>query len=113
MKLNEDRRAAPVHGGADLNGKTFVITGTLSRYGRDVQFGGLILTAGKALGAVVPGFSLGTPSLPAAFQRFGMPGAAPAAAMAGRAAPVALPALPPGGQANYPRPATVDSDVGL
>jgi hypothetical protein len=87
-------------------------------WGRDIRFGGLLLTAGKALGTVIPGFSLGTPTLPAAFGRFGLPGAtpagpavAPAAAAAAGAVPVA--ALPPGGQANYPRPATVDSDVGL
>lgn len=85
------------------------------RYGDDVKTGGLILTVGKGLGVVIPGFSLGQPSLPAALNRFGLPGGAPAAvampAGVGAVAPMA--ALPPGGQSNYPRPATQDSDVGI
>lgn len=84
------------------------------RYGDDVKTGGLILTVGKGIGVIVPGFSLGSPSLPAALNRFGLPGGGGAlTAVAPGAAVVPLMALPPGGQPNYPRPATVDSDVGI
>lgn len=85
------------------------------RYGDDVKTGGLILTAGKGIGVIVPGFSLGSPSLPSGLSRFGLPGAtgAPVAIAPGGVALNPVLALPPGGQPNYPRPATVDSDVGI
>jgi hypothetical protein len=93
--------------------------GLLSRkYGEDVFIGGGILAGGKALAAL----SGGAISLSAAytgpgsgFRLGGMGAGAPAArpAVGGAVAAPAIAALPPGGQANYPRPATVDSDVGL
>lgn len=105
-----------------------------SEYADDVFAGGAILAGGKALGAVSGGAISLTATYPPALGRFGMGGGAagltPAAmtaaatGAAGGAAgavatagtsltPTAMSALPPGGQANYPRPATVDSDVGI
>lgn len=113
------------------------VVGLFSReYADDIFAGGAILAGGKALGAVSGGAISLTATYPPALGRFGLPGmagagAAPAAmtaAATGAAAgtggtivsgsgsgvaPTAMAALPPGGQANYPRPATVDSDVGI
>jgi hypothetical protein len=111
--------------------------GLVSReYADDVFAGGAILAGGKALGAVSGGAISLTATYPPMLGRFGLPGAggggAPVAltsAAAGAVSGVAgvgasgpmgggvpmapMAALPPGGQANYPRPATVDSDVGI
>lgn len=95
------------------------LVGFLSReYGNDVARGGYILAAGKAISAVVPGVSVGTPTYPASlgkFAPFGAPAALPVATAtaAGAAATAKMAALPPGGQDDYPRPQTVDSDVGI
>jgi len=53
VKLTEDARPKPADiGGADLSGKTFVVTGTLARYSRD-EIEDLIKTlGGKATGSV-------------------------------------------------------------
>ena len=53
LKMTEDARPMPAQvGGADLSGKTFVVTGTLEHYSRD-QIEGLIKSLGdKAAGSV-------------------------------------------------------------
>ncbi len=53
VKLSEDPRpSAGQRGGADLTGKTFVVTGTLERYGRDEIEGLIKQLGGKAVGSV-------------------------------------------------------------
>jgi DNA ligase (NAD+) len=53
VKLTEDARSKPADvGGADLTGKTFVVTGTLVRYGRDEIEGLIKQLGGKATGSV-------------------------------------------------------------
>ena len=53
VKLSEDPRlSAGQRGGADLTGKTFVVTGTLQRYGRDEIEGLIKQLGGKAVGSV-------------------------------------------------------------
>jgi DNA ligase (NAD+) len=52
VKLTEDPRPKPKQGGADLTGKTFVVTGTLSRYSRDEIEGLIKQLGGKATGSV-------------------------------------------------------------
>jgi DNA ligase (NAD+) len=53
VKLTEDPRPTPAQvGGADLTGKTFVVTGTLQRYGRDEIEGLIKQLGGKATGSV-------------------------------------------------------------
>jgi DNA ligase (NAD+) len=51
VKLSQEKRKRP-HGGADLTGKTFVITGTLSRYSRDEIERLIKDLGGKATGSV-------------------------------------------------------------
>jgi DNA ligase (NAD+) len=51
VKLAQPRKAKP-KGGADLNGKTFVVTGTLERYSRDEIEGLIKQLGGKATGSV-------------------------------------------------------------
>src|SRR5262249_54960181 len=51
VKLTEDPKAKPA-GGADLTGKTFVVTGTLDRYSRDEIEGLIKKLGGKATGSV-------------------------------------------------------------
>lgn len=104
-----------------------------SEYADDVFAGGAILAGGKALGAVSGGAISLTATYPPGLNRFGMGGggvtpaamtAAATGAVSGTAGTIttagsggasvaSMAALPPGGQANYPRPATVDSDVGI
>ncbi len=50
VKLTEEPRARPA--GADLTGKTFVVTGTLANYGRDEIEGLIKQLGGKATGSV-------------------------------------------------------------
>src|SRR5262249_34246796 len=53
VKLSEDPRPTPAQfGGADLTGKTFVVTGTLQRYSRDAIEGLIKQLGGKATGSV-------------------------------------------------------------
>jgi DNA ligase (NAD+) len=52
VKLVEDVEPGPAPGGANLSGKTFVVTGTLSSYGRDEIEGLIKKLGGKATGAV-------------------------------------------------------------
>lgn len=53
LKLTEDARPAPSQrGGADLSGKTFVVTGTLEHYSRDEIEGLIKKLGGKATGSV-------------------------------------------------------------
>jgi DNA ligase (NAD+) len=53
VKLTEDPRLTPAQvGGADLTSKTFVVTGTLQRYGRDEIEGLIKQLGGKATGSV-------------------------------------------------------------
>jgi DNA ligase (NAD+) len=53
LKLTEDARPSPAKlGGTDLTGKTFVVTGTLARYGRDEIEGLIKRLGGKATGSV-------------------------------------------------------------
>jgi DNA ligase (NAD+) len=52
VKLTEDTRRAPAADGADLSGKTFVVTGTLKHYGRDEIEGLIKSLGGKATGSV-------------------------------------------------------------
>src|SRR5262249_34938998 len=51
VKLTEDRKARPA-GGADLSGKTFVVTGTLEHYSRDEIERLIKQLGGKATGSV-------------------------------------------------------------
>jgi DNA ligase (NAD+) len=51
VKLTQDVRARPA-GTADLTGKTFVVTGTLTRYGREEIEGLIKSVGGKASGSV-------------------------------------------------------------
>jgi DNA ligase (NAD+) len=53
VKLTEDAQPKPAEaGGADLNGKTFVVTGTLARHSRDEIEGLIKSLGGKATGSV-------------------------------------------------------------
>jgi DNA ligase (NAD+) len=53
VKLSEDARPTPAQvGGPDLAGKTFVVTGTLLKYGRDEIEGLIKKLGGKAAGSV-------------------------------------------------------------
>jgi DNA ligase (NAD+) len=53
LKLTEDARPSPkATGGPDLTGKTFVVTGTLSRYSREEIEGLIKRLGGKASGSV-------------------------------------------------------------
>jgi DNA ligase (NAD+) len=53
VKLTEDAKLTPAAlGGKDLTGKTFVVTGTLSRYSRDEIEGLIKSLGGKATGSV-------------------------------------------------------------
>ncbi len=51
VKLTEDVKATPTSG-TDLSGKTFVVTGTLQKYGRDEIEGLIKSLGGKAAGSV-------------------------------------------------------------
>jgi DNA ligase (NAD+) len=53
VKLSEEARPTPAQvGGADLTGKTFVVTGTLERYSRDAIEGLIKQLGGKPTGSV-------------------------------------------------------------
>jgi DNA ligase (NAD+) len=52
LKLTEDARPKATSGRTDLTGKTFVVTGTLSRYGRDEIESLIKSLGGKAAGSV-------------------------------------------------------------
>lgn len=53
LKLTQDQRPAPAQtGGVDFTGKTFVVTGTLSRYGREEIEALIRSLGGKAAGSV-------------------------------------------------------------
>jgi DNA ligase (NAD+) len=53
LKMTEDARPTPAQvGGADLSGKTFVVTGTLEHYSRDEIEGLIKSLGGKAAGSV-------------------------------------------------------------
>jgi DNA ligase (NAD+) len=53
VKLTEDRKPTPAEiGGPDLTGKTFVVTGTLEKYGRDEIEGLIKQLGGKVTGSV-------------------------------------------------------------
>lgn len=53
VKLTEDARLSPAQlGGPNLTGKTFVVTGTLAKYGRDEIEGLIKKLGGKATGSV-------------------------------------------------------------
>lgn len=52
VKLTEEPRAKPAAGGPDLTGKSFVVTGTLSRYSRDEIEALIKRLGGKASGSV-------------------------------------------------------------
>jgi DNA ligase (NAD+) len=53
VKLTQDKRPTPAQlGGTDLSGKTFVVTGTLARYGRDEIEALIRQFGGKASGSV-------------------------------------------------------------
>ncbi len=53
VKLTQDERPAPsATGGADFTGKTFVVTGTLAKYGRDEIESLIRSLGGKATGSV-------------------------------------------------------------
>jgi DNA ligase (NAD+) len=53
VKLTQDAKPTPAQvGGTDLTGKTFVVTGTLSRYSRDEIEGLIKSLGGKATGSV-------------------------------------------------------------
>jgi DNA ligase (NAD+) len=53
LKMTEDAKPSPAQvGGTDLTGKTFVVTGTLQRYGRDEIEGLIKSLGGKATGSV-------------------------------------------------------------
>ena len=50
--MTEAPRPKPAAGGADLSGKTFVVTGTLARYSREEIEGLIKRLGGKAAGSV-------------------------------------------------------------
>jgi DNA ligase (NAD+) len=52
VKMTEAPRPKPTRGGADLSGKTFVVTGTLGRYSREEVEGLIKNLGGKAAGSV-------------------------------------------------------------
>ena len=53
LKLTQDRRPSPAQlGGADLTGRTFVVTGTLAKYSREEIEGLIRQLGGKATGSV-------------------------------------------------------------
>ena len=52
VKLTEDPRPKPSAGGVNLDGKTFVVTGTLKNYGRDEIEGLIKKLGGKVSGSV-------------------------------------------------------------
>ena len=52
VKTTERSRPKPAAGGADFSGKTFVVTGTLTKYSRDEIEGLIKKLGGKAAGSV-------------------------------------------------------------
>jgi DNA ligase (NAD+) len=52
LKMTQDARRAPANGGADLTGKSFVVTGTLQGYKREEIEGLIKSLGGKAAGSV-------------------------------------------------------------